>query len=265
MGCARSFFHPTANSLALWPTSLAPVRLSHHGETLVFEPEGEAHHVVVFLHGFAGKPLYHQHTLRAWAARGFVIVAPTQPDYFVGKFWYRKALLDGGREAFGLAERLAGERGLPRPSVVGFSIGGGIALALAAERGVPAVLWAPSPIDVRAEAVREPVLILQAGSDCIVRGGAEAIAKSLRGKATVTRLEGANHLGFTDMTGLEGFDCRGGLGRDAQRQRIVDITAEFLESGSERYASKTSRPAVVAPPPVSVGAGAGGSTGSGAR
>jgi dienelactone hydrolase len=264
LGCARAFFHPTVSSLALWPESLGQVRLSHHGETLVFEPERAAQHVVVFLHGFAGRPQYHQHTLRAWAARGFVIVAPTQADYFPGKFWYRKALLEGGREAFDLAERLASERGLPKPGVVGFSIGGGIALALAAERGVPAVLWAPSPIDVRAERIREPVLILQAGSDCVVRGGSEAIAKALRGKATVTRLEGANHVGFTDMTGLEGFDCNGALGRDVQRRRIVEITAGFLESASGRYA-RAGAPEVREPPATAAGSGTGAGTGTGAR
>lgn len=235
LGCtARSMLGAAKLPLvevAQWPEGS---RLEREGERLVASPVGPVRAHLVLFHGFASLPRHHEVLMRELAAEGVRVVAPPLPDYhlFIGR--YHDLVRSAALEAYDRAAEEARQQGLPAPLVGGFSMGGGAALAVAAARSVPAMLWAPVPLDGRLPEPVQPLLILQASEDCIAKGRPLELAQALGERARLVRLEGANHVGFTDVRGLERNDCPARLERAEQRRLVREHTLAFLrEHGAQ--------------------------------
>lgn len=197
--------------------------------TLIVRPDAthDAVRVVLFLHGFASSPGQYRHTLEHLAADGFVVVAPTLPDFFFGHVGYPAALVGAARDAYEFAVQEARMLGAPPPAVVGYSLGGGAALVLSSEQAASAVLWAPVPITFTTPVPAGPLLVVEASDDCVADEHPRLLLEKLGGRAEAVRIAG-NHLGFTDFTGGEVYDCPSPTTRDAQRLDAVAATVDFL-------------------------------------
>ncbi len=222
-GCARALFG-RGTPYQPFPAPAVGVTVEDRDGLLVVRPPDDAAaRPLLFLHGFAARPEGYRFTLEQLAARGFVVYAPTLPDYFIGRIGFHASVVEAANVAWALArdERQAA------PVVVGHSMGGGAALHVAAARGAPAVLWAPIELDLDTPTPRAPLLVLIADHDCIVKERPEALVTSLHGAAERALVPG-NHVGFTDMSGGERFDCPSPVSRDAQRLDAIERTAAFL-------------------------------------
>jgi dienelactone hydrolase len=231
LGCARLLLG-AGQPYQPWAAPAVGVIAEERGDLLVLHPPAgsAAPRVLLFLHGFASTPAQYRFTLEHLAARGFVVVAPTLPDYFLGFCGYHRAVLQAAQAAYDAAAREAERAGAPPPSIVGYSLGGGAALLVAADRRVPAVLWAPVPLDLELLAPTAPMLVVAADHDCVARDRPRDLLLALDGGAQGVTIAG-NHLGFTDRTGGEQFDCPSPVSRQAQREEAVARTAAFLEGG----------------------------------
>jgi dienelactone hydrolase len=227
--CARTLFG-RGEPFQPWATPALGVTVEQKDDTLVVRPApGDATpRVLLFLHGFASTPDQYRYTLEHLAARGFVVWAPTLPDYFVGRIGYHRSVLKAARASYDAAATEAKRLGAPPPVVAGFSMGGGAALLVAAEQGVPTVLWAPVPLDLPLPVPTAPLLVLAGDHDCIAKERPRELLAALAGRAEGVVISG-NHLGFTDLTGGEQYDCPSPVSRNAQREDAVDRTVRFFE------------------------------------
>lgn len=225
--CARTLFG-SGEPFHPWGQPVAGVSAEEQAGTLILRPApSEQRRVLLFLHGFATSPRDYRFTLEQLAARGFVVHAPTLPDYFLGRFGYHRAVLAAAQRAYDDALADATRLGLGPPVVVGHSMGAGAGLLVSATRHVPAVLWAPVPLDLERPARVEHLLVLVADHDCIAKDQPHALLTALGPAAERAHLPG-NHLGFTDRSGGEQYDCASPVSRDVQRQDAVTRTAAFF-------------------------------------
>jgi dienelactone hydrolase len=184
--------------------------------------------VLLFLHGFATAPFQYRFTLEKLAAQGYLVWAPTLPDYFFPRIGYQGSVLHAALEAYDAAAQEARALGAPPPVVVGYSMGGGAALLVGAQRSAVTVLWAPSPFDRELPVPSAPLLVLQADQDCIVKQRPAELIAALGAAAQSATLRG-NHLGFTDLNpSTERYDCPSPVSRQAQREDVVARTVDFL-------------------------------------
>jgi hypothetical protein len=85
------------------------------------------------------------------------------------------------------------------------------------------------PLDLTLPGPSAPLLVLVADSDCVARERPVELVRLLGSRADSAVIPG-NHLGFTDLSGGEQFDCPSPVSRDAQRADAVDRTAAFLDA-----------------------------------
>lgn len=227
-GCARTLLG-TRRPLQPWPDRTLEVVVTREDGWLRLDPARKPGRLLVFLHGFATTPAQYEPTLRALAAQGFSVRAPELPDYFLGRIGFHRAVLEEARRAYARVAKEAAVAGQPKPFVVGFSMGAGAGYTVAAEQGATVVLWAVNELDVPKPRLmpRAPLLLVIGKQDCIVKDRPEQLAAALGERAEVVRVDG-NHLGFTDLTGLESQDCGPAVARDDQRRRVQDVTVEFF-------------------------------------
>lgn len=229
-GCARTVFG-SGEPFQPWARAAAGVSVEQRGETLVLRPTAPTPvtGVLLFLHGFASRPAQYQFTLEHLAARGFVVFAPTLPDYFIGRIGYHRSVLNSALAAYDQAASQATLLHMPAPGVIGYSMGGGAALLVGAQRRVPTVLWAPVPLDLDLVMPTAPLLMLEADHDCIAKGRPAVLAQALgtRGERVVIA---GNHLGFTDISGGERWDCPSPVTRNAQREEAVERSVAFFKA-----------------------------------
>jgi hypothetical protein len=224
-GCARTLFG-RGTPFQPFATPAIGVTVEDRDGLLVVHPlEDATARPLLFLHGFAARPEGYRFTLEQLAARGFVVYAPTLPDYFLGRIGYHRSVVEAAEAAWGLArsERHAD------PVVVGHSMGGGAALHVAAAHRVAAVLWAPVALDLEQPRPSAPVLVLIADHDCIAKEKPEALVTALHGAAERALMPG-NHLGFTDLSGGEQYDCPSPVSRDVQRLDAIERSVAFLSA-----------------------------------
>jgi pimeloyl-ACP methyl ester carboxylesterase len=243
--CARPMLRLACPPLPLDAVHLSGVVEEQIGEALLLRPAGRpVEGSVVFLHGFAGAPEMHGRALRALARRGYAVWAPLLPDYFALRPLYssdlrREALRLFDEGAAGLASR-----GLPPPALVGYSLGGGAAVAVAEARRVPAVLWAPIALEGPVPEASSPLLVLAGERDCLVRRRPLVLARALAlrtrvgtPRVRVAWVRGGNHLGFLDGACVNAVDCLTPVSPDAQRSEVVSLTAAFLGRHAARAVS----------------------------
>lgn len=222
-GCARTLFG-RGTPFQPFAVPATGVAVEERDELLVVRPTGGAGaRPLLFLHGFASRPEGYRFTLEQLAARGFIVYAPTLPDYFVGRIGFHRAVVEAAEVAWTQAR----DEQQAAPVVVGFSLGGGAALHVAAAHGVRAVLWAPVALDLEQPRPGAPLLVLVADHDCIAKEQPDAMVQALGGVAERALIPG-NHVGFTDLSGGERYDCPSPVSRDAQRLDAVERTAAFL-------------------------------------
>jgi hypothetical protein len=227
-GCARTLFG-RGEPYQPWASPAVGVTAEQRGDALVLHPPPElgTPRVLLFLHGFASSPAQYRFTLEQLSARGFLVLAPTLPDYVLFRVGYELAVLEAAQAAYDDAAREAEALHGPAPVVVGYSMGGGAALLVGAYRGRPTVVWAPAPLDLTLPGPTAPLLVLIADHDCVVRERPVELVRLLGSRAESAVIPG-NHLGFTDLSGGEQFDCPSPVSRDAQRADAVARTAAFL-------------------------------------
>lgn len=204
-------------------------RTTHADGTMVMEPPSPQHSGV-FFHGFSLTPEHHAETTAALAAVAETTIhAPRLPSINpLHLSQYHRQVADEALKHYDQAAESARQRGLPPPLVMGFSMGAGAALYVAAMRDVPAVVWAPVPLDIDMPKVRSPVLVIRGGEDRIA-GPYESRVMAMLENARTQYLDGGHHLGFADTNARDFVDHGAAQHRDAQRTAAITATHAFMD------------------------------------
>lgn len=202
-------------------------------DSRVFEPTGGARRSMVFLHGFSSKPDDMRSTCMELALQGQVRVeAPKLPVLSLANaVSYHDKLREAALTAYDDAAARAKELGLPPPVVAGVSMGGGVALYVAAQRHVPAVLWAPFKLTGSVPVSDREVLVIQGGADQVVKDMPAELAR-VQPRGTLTVMDHATHSFYVDSDQYDFSEsaCRNNpLTPDAQRMQAIAQTVSFLK------------------------------------
>lgn len=243
---------PAQAAAAPLPVTSSTVSVSNAGRAfsaIVTQPTGSApraYPVVAFGHGFTQSASRYTSTLKAIAARGYVVVAPNSQT---GLFPSHSAFADDLWAAVAWAARTQPNASASKDAVMGHSMGGGAAL-LAASRHpeldsvatLAAAQTTPSAVAAAGQ-LRMPALFVVGSSDTVVKPATtRAMFDAKPSPATWISVSGGYHCGFLDSSSFFGLGCdKGSISRATQLGISNTLLGVWLD------ATLKNGPAVVAP------------------
>lgn len=226
------------SGLAVTSTTVSVSSQGRSFRALLVQPVGSApgaYPVVAFGHGFTQSPSRYDSTLRALAARGYVVIASTSQT---GLLPSHSALAKDLDAAIAWAHATQPNAHATKDAALGHSMGGGAALlAAAANHGIDtvAVLAAAETNPSAASAARTiaaPALFVVGSSDQVVKPATtRAMYDAKPSPATWVSITGGYHCGFLDSSSFFGLGCdKGSISRSTQLALSNAMLGDWLDA-----------------------------------
>lgn len=194
-----------------------------------------AYPVLAFGHGFVQSSSRYTSTLKALAARGYVVIAPnSQGGFFPSHSSFAKDLA----AAITWTHATQPNADPTRDAVLGHSMGGGAAvLAAASDPSIDAVATlaaaetSPSAV-AAARSVTVPALFVVGSSDSVVKPSTtRGIDDAKPSPATWVSITGGYHCGFLDSSSFFGLGCdKGSISRTTQLTISNAVLGDWLDA-----------------------------------
>lgn len=205
---------------------------------LLVQPTGSAtgaYPVLAFGHGFVQSTARYSSTLKALAARGYVVIAPnSQGGFFPSHSSFAKDL----DAAITWAHATQPNADPTRDAVLGHSMGGGAAvLAAASDPGIDAVATLAAAETntsavAAARSIKAPALFVVGSSDSVVKPSTtRSMYDAKPSPATWVSITGGYHCGFLDSSSFFGLGCdKGSISRSTQLSISNAVLGDWLDA-----------------------------------